>query len=127
MNKKFNESELEEIMSEIETLEKEFSKVDDDAPQSSDVLRRLTEMTVEEATARGATIHQFQKEPSQKTHETAMSFKVSGQMSLNLNIELAGKMVNISVDEGEGLIIELEDGMRFQVPVSDTSSYKKAA
>lgn len=122
MNKKFNESELEEIMNEIETLEKEFNCQEDDASHSNDVLRRLTEMTVEEATARHQNVHDF---PVKK--DTAVSFKVSGQMNLNLNIEISGKEVKIFVDETNGLIVELEDGMKFQIPVHSNQSNKKVA
>lgn len=124
MNKKFNESELEEIMNEIETLEKEFGGEGDDASHSNDILRKLTELTVEEATARHHNVHEFSKS-SYSSHETSVSFKVAGQMSLNLNIEIGGKEVKICVDESEGLIIEMDEGMKFQIPVH--SSHKKVA
>ncbi len=51
-----------------------------------------------------------------------MSFKVQGELNLELEFEIGGKFVSLQVAE-DGLTIVLDGGMTFKVPVGD----KKAA
>lgn len=69
------------------------------------------------------------EEPVAKTASTgastSMSFKVQGNLTLELQFDIGGKVVCLEVTES-GLSIEMEGGMKFTVPVTETTSYKKA-
>lgn len=142
MNKGFSDDELTDIMNEIESLEKEFS----DTTQTEshhEVLSELTEMTLEEATMVQKVEHDvennvhhisnFKKEEITSHHvethsaKSSMSFKVSGQMTLELGFDVAGTSVAIHVDEKNGLTVELEGGMKFQIPVHANAQVKKVS
>jgi hypothetical protein len=51
---------------------------------------------------------------------TSMSFKVSGQMHLELQFEVNGKLVQLHVDDS-GLVIGLEGGATFNVPLKKSA------
>jgi hypothetical protein len=56
---------------------------------------------------------------------TSMTFKVQGSLTLDMKFEIGGKIVCLEVTE-TGLTIQLEGGMKFTVPVTETHEYKKA-
>lgn len=105
MDKSFNDQELSDIMKEIEALEEGESHEDE-------VLSELTEMTESEAIPLRKENHQ----PMAKSSQSAMSFKVQGDMNIDLHFEIGGKSVSLSVSE-TGLHIETEEGMTFSVPL----------
>ena len=128
MDKNFNDEELSDIMKEIEALEEDFTS--DEIKEASPVLAELAELSEEEAipvsTANVVSLESKRTAPNSTTSpSTAMSFKVQGNLTLELNFEIGGKTVALEVTEA-GLNIELEGGMKFTVPVSDSSSLKKA-
>ncbi len=136
MDKSFNDQELSDIMKEIEALEEEFTGDSAQKVESSSVLEEFTELEEEKAlpkTNLQETVLAFEKK-SEINAETAgktssapasMMFKVQGNMELELQFEIGGKSVSLAVTEN-GLTIELENGAKFTIPVSDAQSLKKA-
>lgn len=129
MDKNFNDEELSDIMKEIEALEEDFAS--DAVAEASPVLAELAEMSEEQSihvsTANIVSLESKRSAPNStiKTPSTAMSFKVQGNLTLELNFEIGGKTVALEVTEA-GLNIELDGGMKFTVPVNENSSLKKA-
>lgn len=134
MEKGFSDGELADIMNEIESLEKEFSetnqveetKIDHEHHQ---VLSDLAQMTVEEATQTeevyAENVQKFTHKNSQET--SSLFFKISGQMQLELGFDVGGSNVVIHVDEESGLVVEMEGGMKFHLPVKAKNHLKKAS
>lgn len=136
MDKSFNDQELSDIMKEIEALEEDFTQSEEKT--ASPIMEELAHLdesqsipvTTPEVTpyassnvvslegARGT-------QASAKSAPTTMSFKVQGDITLELKFDIGGKVVSLAVTE-TGLAIELEGGMKFTVPVSDTAGIKKA-
>jgi hypothetical protein len=136
MDKSFNDQELSDIMKEIEALEEEFSgEVETDKIEASSVMEELAEMELDQAvptTNKTETVLPFEKKTPPKavaaaktSTQSSMSFKVQGDMNLELNFEIGGKTIALEVTEA-GLTIQMEGGMTFSVPVSDAHSVKKA-
>jgi len=134
MDKSFNDQELSDIMKEIEALEEEFTAEDDLKAQSAEVMEEVMEMEEEKAVplASNHTPEVLAFEPKQapmKSTKTsapaAMSFKVQGEMNLELQFEIGSKTIQLEVTES-GLSIKMEGGMTFTVPVQEASSFKKA-
>jgi len=145
MDKNFNEDELSDIMKEIEALEENL-QIDDVRPEATPVMEHLAKMdeavaipkaevprkqevrsepkfTFEEGPE--AEVYKMNAAPKNKILSNAaapasMSFKVSGEMHLELQFEVSGHFVNLEIDES-GLNIRLEGGATFKVPL------KKAA
>jgi hypothetical protein len=140
----FNESELEDIMNEIESLEKEFSDVEEShvevatkvAPESllispKEVQKTSLQASIDEELER---LHKAPNAPvvsnvvamstpkpptiSGKGAKTEMSFSVAGEMAINLQFKVSGQCVNIEVDEQNGLVINLGNGGRFVLPIN---------
>ncbi len=105
MDKSFNDQELSDIMAEIEALEEGDS-------HEEKVLAELTEMTESEAIP----LRKENHKPAASAHQSAMSFKVQGDMNIDLHFEIGGKSVSLQVTEA-GLHIETEEGMTFSVPL----------
>ena len=141
MDKSFNDQELSDIMKEIEALEEEFSADEDSSKiEASAIMEDLAEMEeeqsipvtnreepFEEAAIEQTTVLPFaKKEISQPTKATSsMSFKVQGDLNLELHFEVGGKNIALEVTD-KGLTIQMDGGISFTVPVSDAQSYKKA-
>lgn len=134
MDKSFNDQELSDIMKEIEALEEEFSgDVDTDKVEASSVMEELAEMELDQAvpsTNTKETVLAFERKPAPKavakaSNQSSMSFKVQGDMNLELSFEIGGKTIQLEVTEA-GLSIQMEGGVTFSVPVSDAHSVKKA-
>jgi hypothetical protein len=136
MDKSFNDQELSDIMKEIEALEEEFSgDVETDKIEASSVMEELAEMELDQAvptTNKAEAVLPFEKKTPPKevaaaktSTQSSMSFKVQGDMNLELNFEIGGKTIALEVTEA-GLTIQMEGGMTFSVPVSDAHSVKKA-
>lgn len=118
MDKNFNDEELSDIMKEIEALEEGFEEV-------SPVMQELSELdskvaVPEKPAKEEASVISMAPRSSSKTATTSMSFKVSGDLNLDLQFEIDGKVICLEVAES-GLRIQMEGGVTFSVPV------KKAA
>ena len=57
--------------------------------------------------------------------KTQMDFNVSGNLNLKLNFKVGQNTVSLEVDQKVGLVIEMENGVKFTVPFSCVD--KKAA
>ncbi|MAX67896.1 MAG: hypothetical protein QF441_00505 [Bacteriovoracaceae bacterium] len=111
--------------------------------EMSEVLDELSEMPAEEVVAKhkpvedDANVHHLHTASSNshfdhsvqgsspKTH-SSMSFKVEGDMKLDLSFQVSGKEIHLNISE-EVFEIELEGGMKFSLPVHSQNSNKKAA
>lgn len=129
MEKGFNDEELADIMSEIENLEREFADpAPEPAPEESPVLQELARMP--EAKAVLKTNHEEAAVlPMKHSHNSApasLSFKVEGQMSVQLSFDVNGQSVALSVSE-EGLSITTDSGAKFTLPLTKHEAAKKAA
>lgn len=122
MDKGFNEDELADIMNEIESLEKEFSN-----DRETEVIEKLVDAPVSEITpVEDKNVHHIAKKVENTAkHENSMNFSVHGDMKLNLNFDIAGKVVALHIDE-DGFEIEVDGGMKFSIPTS-AQSVKKSA
>lgn len=124
MDKSFNDQELSDIMKEIEALEEDFQ-----TEASSEVMEELAVMDEKQAIPQTnktepAVVHM--KPVASQRAATAMSFKVSGDLNLDLQFDIGGKVVSLSVTQ-TGLTIEMDGGMTFTVPVSTSHVTKKAS
>ncbi len=118
MDKSFNDQELSDIMKEIEALEVDF-KEEDANVKASPVLHELSDLPE----AKAIPLKPYKEDSNFVTRSpAAMSFKVQGDLNLELEFEVGGKFVSLQVAE-DGLTIVLDGGMTFKVPVGD----KKAA
>jgi hypothetical protein len=134
MDKSFNDQELSDIMKEIEALEEEFTAEDDLKAQSAEVMEEVVEMEEEKAIPlelkHSSEVLAFEPKqaPTKSTKSSApaaMSFKVQGEMNLELQFEIGAKTIQLEVTES-GLSIKMEGGMTFTVPVQEPNSFKKA-
>ncbi len=133
MDKSFNDQELSDIMKEIEALEEEFTTEEEVRPEASSVMEELAEMDEEKSipveATKEASVLTFTKPEvatvAKSSAPASMSFKVQGEMNLELQFEIGGKVIQLDVSE-MGLTIQMEGGMTFTVPVTDTKSFKKA-
>lgn len=156
-DKSFNESELQDIMSEIEDLEKEF--VTEEAPvmslQDKIEAELLAENQKEEITTSAkpivetkAEILNFAKTPAAKSAPLTndVAFEARGTMSLNLDFKVGTETaklcidptkgltvtvagVELCIDEESGCTVKMDNGMKFTIPLSspEKSLKKKAA
>jgi hypothetical protein len=118
MDQGFNDQELADIMSEI----------DDEIESSThDVVQEQPKMHVMEEVSPKVTpikpeVHHVSHKPSPvvespKPHSTSMSFSVEGDMKLNLKFWVNGQEIGLSLEQSEGLVIELAGGAVFKVPL----------
>lgn len=128
MDKSFNDQELSDIMKEIEALEDDFTAVEDKT--ASPVMEELAHLDEKDSipapTAKVVSLDTKRAAPKETSSSPAtMSFKVQGNLTLDLQFEIGGKTVALEVTE-EGLTIVMDGGMKFTVPVTEKSSLKKA-
>jgi hypothetical protein len=128
MDKSFNEEELSDIMKEIEALEEDFTSPVEEK-SAGPVMEELASMDEDVAipvkTDNVVSLSPAWSAPT-STAQTSMSFKVQGNLSLDLQFDISGKTVTLGVTE-TGLTIEMEGGVKFTVPVGQSTSAKKAA
>lgn len=151
--KSFNESELQDIMSEIEDLEKEF-EADTTMSLQEQIDAELESVTEEVATEVVSTepvaqVLSFEKAtPKTTTTKSSggeVSFAAHGQMKLNLDFKIGEDTATLSIDPVKGLVVmmtgvelcinevtgctvTMDNGMNFTIPLSaqDKSLKKKA-
>lgn len=123
MEKGFNDKELADIMSEIESLEREFA-----ADEPKDVMQELAETPVEKSVPK--TNLEEPKVVPMKPKQTSsspacLSFKVEGEMTVAMTFEVNGQSVSLQVTS-EGVCIETETGAKFTLPVHQVAARKTA-
>jgi len=121
-DKSFNESELQDIMSEIEDLEKEF--VNDEAPAMS--LQDKIEAELKEAnvvvtespkekesaplTSTKSQVLPFEKVVAKKSDSTLkneVAVEARGSMCLNLDFKVGEETAKLSIDPSKGLTVNV--------------------
>ncbi len=126
MDKSFNDQELSDIMKEIEALEEDFKKEEDGttASPAMEELGHLNDEAVKPTQESPVLSFESKKTSSpSKSSATSMSFKVHGELNLELLFDIGGKTVGLEVSH-QGLTIQMDGGMTFNVPLAD--AYKKA-
>lgn len=128
MDKSFNDQELSDIMKEIEALEEDLEIVDEKS--AGPVLEELAYMDEKDSipASTSPVVSLDSKRTAANTAEapsTTMSFKVQGNLTLDLQFEIGGRVVMLEVTE-KSLSIEMEGGVKFSVPVNEVPSIKKA-
>ena len=139
----FDDNELADIMSEIETLESDFIDQDEQAPDPVEASEPSAEQVpvdepvasdeevpespgteqepIEESSV-SAQVHEMKPSapvaPSDKNY-SSMTFQVEGDMCFKMGFNFSGQSVTVYADGEEGLVIEMAGGVKFQVPVSD--------
>jgi hypothetical protein len=132
MDKSFNDDELSDIMKEIEALEDNFEEAEDEKLEASPVMEELAQMD-EKISLPAATelkdegqilpmsSHSNHSKPKANTQgSSSMSFKVSGDLKLDLQFEVGGNVVALHVNE-HGLSIEMDGGMTFSIPLKKSA------
>ena len=140
MDKSFNDQELSDIMKEIEALEEDF-KIEEEKIETSSKAAAPQKAVAASAPKAEATVVPLASTPVAKpaaapdlkhapmnsgSAGTSMSFKVSGDIKLDLQFEIGGKVVTLSVAE-TGLCIDMDGGATFTVPLTQGHASKKAA
>ena len=136
----FDDSELEDIMREMEELEgadfdsrfesKRPSKLEDVIGKGlSDLGQVASTATQGEVSPISAVSAFVQKKTGPSSPRTlpssrssgpmTMGLSISGQMELQLSFNSSGHEVKITIMEGKGLEIEMEGGAKFSVPFRD--------
>ena len=120
IEKGFNDSELEDIMSEIESLEKEYVEGSSAEPKEEDDSNTEVEDEVVSASEEvvAEKVVSINKSSSGKPTHSKMDFSISGDMQMQLNFTVAGQVVKLNVDEENGFRIEMEGGATFSLPLS---------
>ena len=127
MDKNFNDQELSDIMKEIEALEEGFTEPVEDQI-SSHLMEELAELDESQAVpmASPKVVSLDAAKPkappvataSAPSPSTSMSFSVQGQINIDLNFDIGGKVVHLEVSQ-QGLNIVMDGGVTFFVPVAD--------
>ena len=130
MDKSFNDQELSDIMKEIEALEDDFAVPEEKS--ASAVMEELAnldeQVSIPVSTSNIVSLDSKRSAPKAAASSdatTSMSFKVQGDLKLDLQFSIGGKVVMLEVTEA-GLSIEMEGGVKFSVPVTESTSLKKA-
>lgn len=133
--KVFNDNELEDIMTEIESLEKEFVGSDEAIPEENNPenIKEVTEVKKDDhkETIDNAVHEAFQtnggnnnttpvEEPSvnhSNGKQCDLNFNIGGAQNIDLSFNLSGKLVKIKLLNSDEFCIELENGARFTLPL----------
>jgi hypothetical protein len=156
MDQSFNDQELSDIMKEIEALEEDFEASSETGSGSVlEELAQLEEgrkkpetsgNLVSMGTLKSEITEKSETTPSKKFHPemnsetnpasitatsstfatTSLKFKVSGDLCLDLELEIGKKVVSLKVSES-GLSIEMDGGMKFIIPSDVKAGHKKAS
>jgi hypothetical protein len=132
MDKNFNEEELSEIMKEIEALEGNLD-VEEVRPAATPIMEQFVKMDESQAVPKPEPVFkaaevyampsQPKPRPSAPHHSHApssMTFKVSGDLHLELNFDIGGKVVCLEVTEN-CFNIQMEGGMTFSLPIKKSA------
>jgi hypothetical protein len=145
MDQSFNDQELSDIMKEIEALEEDFETSNE--ADSGTALEELAQLEVRNKTPEAPvsllameklkpeqtpTVKNFSENMTDDVvastsapSATSMKFKVSGNLSLDLELEMGEQVVTLKVSE-TGLSIEMDGGVKFTIPNQVKAGHKKA-
>lgn len=129
------------VMSSEDMTQEEEKQEEEDAPvteiydpmaEASEVVKELAsmdeEVSIPVAKKEEASVISMPMRSSEVTgtRGSSMSFKVSGSMDLDLQLDVGGKVICLKVTES-GLNIEMEGGMTFNLPLNGQVATKKAS
>ena len=117
----FNDTELEDIMNEIESLENEYSEDNIETTQEVVAMSDPIEEEMNESSAEVVSIDHAKESHAHAGEPVSMEFNVSGHMNMHLKFNVEGKWVSVKLAESEGLVVETEDGAKFCLPLSKAS------
>ena len=139
----FNEKELEDIMSEIESLESdsgdadegcepaaqcavEGEEVEEEVPVTVKKATPVRPKVVEEVRSSDKPARMIPNSPKEVSCSmpSQMEFRVQGDMQMNLKFYVGETWVQFTANPSEGLVIEMPGGMRFSLPVSSMAAQK---
>ena len=151
----FNDSELQDIMSEIESLEQDFSREEAEGDQKlsaesehdieDELMAEIDEMDVEDhfEEVHDEVCSVSEITPSHKSSsESPMEFHGAGVLDFNMSFPVGDQKANVSVEDGqvkvvlgdvtfsiseEGCVATMAGGVQFSIPAPGHSSVKKAA
>ncbi len=115
----FNDSELEDIMSEIEALENEFSAQDEEL--GAEVVSLNAESPEKKTPKKPVEAKKPIKSSKPVEAPVALEFKVSGDMLINLKFWIDGEWAQVTASGSEGLVVEVEGGAKFCLPLKRAS------
>ncbi len=137
----FNDSELADIMSEIEDLEKDLEAqtvetinnsvvAKAQSPEMKEVLEEFVQESVDKVipfSKKSPTVAPMKSEMPVGGQNSTMNFTVAGNMTINLAFNVSGQTINLTLDEAQGLVIEMHGGAKFCLPLTNDTKAKKAA
>lgn len=141
----FNDAELQDIMSEIENLEREYEG--DDKPEaideSSEVNASSEQVEEEHESIVETNLVNLTPKTSSVSADHQVDFQGSGQMNFSMNFDVAGQTahleiteqglvvsldgMHLSLNEENGCTVEMEGGVKFSVPMGNQAKGSKAA
>lgn len=131
MEKGFNDKELADIMSEIESLEREFATDSaahsakqppaEEVEEENEVLQELAEAPIEKSVPQKV-VAMKPARPSAAA-PSSLHFKVEGEMKISLSFEVNGQKVSLEVT-GDDLCIETDSGAKFSLPMHPAQARK---
>ncbi|MCB9091775.1 MAG: hypothetical protein H6621_03400 [Halobacteriovoraceae bacterium] len=116
--KNFNDDELANIMSEIESLESEIEEqhASSDEEESKVVAKKDNVKPISKPKKEVKQDFEEEDVPTSDNY-SQLNFNVEGNMKLDMSFLVNGKSVFISIDgKDEGLVIEMEDGLQLRLP-----------
>ena len=153
--KNFNESELQDIMAEIENLEKEFETEAVQEVKKTDLqneIDRELEMSMgqrDQESVPAPKVLSFEKKstsshiPTPATSSSSeISFEAHGQMNLNLGFKIGEESARLTIDPVRGLVVTMsgvelcinqedgckvtmDSGVKFTIPLTSSESALK--
>jgi hypothetical protein len=153
--KNFNETELQDIMAEIENLEKEFETDAVQEVKKTDLQNEIDhelEMSMQERELESAPapkVLSFEKKsttsyiPTPATSSSSeISFEAHGQMNLNLGFKIGEESARLTIDPVRGLVVTMsgvelcinqedgckvtmDTGVKFTIPLTSSESALK--
>lgn len=115
----------EEVVAQQEEVAEEVLAASED--NMDEVLEELSDMPVEKVVPLErsfAAEDHHSKGATSGGAQTALNFSVSGQMNLKMNFEVNGECVSLFVDAQQGLVLEMQGGAKFTLPVGVASQNK---
>jgi len=109
----FNESELKEIMHEIESLEKDNFSFGNSVTES----RTQHEKNFRNAQINNLKNHNAAQVTEKMRTNTEMNFKVEAQARLSMNFQIGKQEVQLTISEEQGLCLVLPTGTKLNVPL----------
>lgn len=145
-DKSFNESELQDIMAEIENLEKEFETEMLPAPKvvkQTNLQKEIDhelEMSLSVPVETTPKVLSFEKKTTSLNSE--ISFAAQGQMNLNLSFKIGEENAKLTIDPVKGLVVTMtgvelclnqesgckvtmDSGVTFTIPLTSPESALK--